>query len=613
MAPRFLRIMWSQTRQWHGGGRGRSRARRARAAATAVAFLLTVNNGCRTNIPILAPSSNSTQPSGHAGTIFRDVAQETGLDFHHFAGATGGWYFPETAGSGVAVLDYDNDGDLDIYFVQASALGPGKSVHDSVVPMPQGWKPGCRLYRNMLKETGKLRFEDVTDSAGVGFKGCAMGATVGDVDNDGFPDLYVTAYGRNVLYSNKRNGTFADITAQAGVDDPRWSAGAAFFDYDADGWLDLVVANYVDHTVKGDKPCFVVSGKRDYCGPSAYHGLPARLFHNEHNGRFRDVTLESGIGSESSSGLGVSCFDANRDGRIDIFIANDGRKNHLWMNMGGGKFSEEGMISGVALDVSGAPRANMGLAVGNYDNGESDHVLVSHLTGEGVSVYANNGSGVFNEAANELGFRAATIPFTGFGTEWLDYDNDGWLDLFIANGAVTTIESQMGKPYPFEQTNQLFHNNGGVPVTFREVTREAGPALERLGVGRGVAIGDLNNDGKIDVVVSNNNGPALLLLNESPQRGHWLLARLQGSRCNRDGLGAYVSVIRRGQKPLRRRCHTDGSYCSASDSRVHFGLGDMAEIEAVAVTWPDGSKERFTGVRADSIALLRQGGGLKEP
>jgi hypothetical protein len=539
------------------------------------------------------------------------VAAQVGVDFHHFAGATGEFYFPENMGSGVALLDYDGDGDLDLFLVQGDVLDPRQQRSNSLAPLPPGWKPGCRLYRNDLALGGLPRFVDVTEQAGIHVEGFGMGAAVGDYDNDGYPDLYVTRFGHNVLLHNSGRGSFTDATREAGVDDSRWSSSAAFVDYDRDGLLDLFVANYVDFSIARHKPCYAATGERDYCSPKNYHGLPARLLHNLGGGRFRDVSLAAGIGSTSGPGLGVVGVELEAGGPISFFVANDQAANYLWGQRSDGRFREEALPAGVAFDAEGRARANMGIAQGDYDNDGEEDLFVTHLAREGSVLYRNEGQGVFDDVTVAAGLHGPTVPFTGFGCDWLDYDNDGWLDLFIANGAITREEGQRGRPYPYEQTNQLFHNEGA-GKGFRETSAEAGPALALPGVGRGVAIGDLNNDGAVDVVVANNNGPARVLLNETPARGHWLLVRLHGAGANRMGLGARVAVLRRGQKAVWRCCHTDGSYLSASDARVHFGLGSEPELEAVVVAWPDGKRERWSGVRADKILDLWQGRGQPE-
>jgi hypothetical protein len=555
----------------------------------------------------------AAQPTDAAqSALFRDVTEESGLRFHHFTGATGEFFMPEIMGSGCALFDYDGDGDLDIYLTQGALLDEKKKMSDARFPPPSGWKPGARLFRNELIPSGKLRFTDVTEQAGVGHKGYGMGVAVGDVDNDGDRDLYVTCVGSNVLYRNNGDGTFTDITREAGVDDPRWSASAAFLDYDRDGDLDLYVCNYVDFTVKNNKRCFSSTGELDYCTPAAYRPLPDRLFRNDGNNHFTDVTPSSGIGAVVGPGLGVTCADFNGDGWIDIYVANDGAANLLWINKGDGTFTESGLLAGAAYGMDGVARAGMGVTAGDFDNDGDEDIFVTNLTREGSTLFRNlsqqGGRGNFQDATLELGLAQPSFLSTGFGVGWFDYDNDGLLDLLVANGAVTAIQALKGTPYPFQQRNQLFHNEGGTSG-FREVTATAGPALQLSEVSRGLAFGDIDNDGDIDALVSNNNGPARLLLNETRGRGHWLTVRLEGVKDNRDGLGTMVGLLRKGQPPIWRRAHSDGGYLTASDPRVHFGLGGATEIEGIVAQWPNGEQEIWRRIQADRQVTLRQSTG----
>jgi enediyne biosynthesis protein E4 len=533
--------------------------------------------------------------------LMRDIATEVGLNFRHFTGATGEYFMPEIMGSGAALLDYDNDGDLDVYLIQSTGLEEGKKA---AVSLPAG----NRLFRNMLSETGKLQFTDVTDKAGVGHVGYGMGVATGDYDNDGFMDLYVTSFGHNVLYHNRRDGTFADVTHDAGVDDPRWSTSAAFLDYDKDGYLDLFVANYVDFTVKGNKRCYAPTGERDYCTPMAYKAVPSRLFHNQGHGKFVDVTSASGIGSSFGPALGVLCADFNDDGRTDIYVANDTAANRLWLNQGDGTFRETGLEAGVAYGADGLTKAGMGVTAEDVDNQGTLSIVVTNLTREGATVFRGTGKGLFEDVTLEYGLGQPTFAFTGFGTKWFDYDNDGRLDLFIVNGAVSIVESRRGGSAPYGQRNLLFHNEGRARK-FRETSDVAGPAFQHADVGRGAAFGDIDNDGTVDVLVTNNAGPVRLLRNESGSGRHWLEVRLEGERSNRSGIGARVAVLRDGEEPLWRRVHTDSSYLSASDVRVHFGLGKNADVRSLMVHWPDGSKESWENVRPDRVVVLRQGSG----
>jgi enediyne biosynthesis protein E4 len=561
-------------------------------------------------IGLLGGKSIFASPLAHPEIpLFRDIAADVGLAFHHFTGATGEYFMPEIMGSGVALFDYDNDGDLDVYLIQGSTFDPAQDPRQSKFPPPPGWKPGNRLFRNLLTETGKLQFVDVTEKAGVGHIGYGMGVAVGDYDNDGFQDLYVTNFGHNILYHNNGDGTFTDVTEKAGVDDPRWSTGAAWVDYDGDGRLDLFVANYLDFTVKGNRQCFASTGERDYCTPKMYQPVPARLFRNRGNGTFEDVTAAAGIGAAIGPGLGIVCADFNGDGWPDIYVANDGAAAHLWINQKNGTFKERGALSGAALSPDGLPQAGMGVTAADFDGDGNEDIFKTNLTNEGSNLYVNDGAGNFHDAATELGLFLPTFPYTGFGTEWFDYDNDGRLDLFIANGAVNRVGSLRSTPYPFGQPNLLFHNEGE-GKKFRDVTAAAGPAFAISEVSRGAAFGDIDNDGAVDIVLANNNGPVRLLLNQnhSINRNHWLLVSLEATQGNRFAMGAKVEIRQRARM-LLRRAHTDSSYLSANDVRVHFGLGEDANVESLIVHWPSGQKEAWDKLKADQIVHLRQGTG----
>ena len=548
------------------------------------------------------PQKPVTQPP-----IFQEAAQKTGLDFHHFIGATGEFFFPENMGSGVALFDYDDDGDLDVYFLQGALLDPKKSLSDSLFPAPPDRPPQNQLFRNELSADGRLCFTDVTKEADVGDTGYGMGAAVGDYDNDGDLDLYVTRFGANVLYRNNGDGTFSNVTRQAGVDDLRWSTSATFLDYDLDGDLDLFVTNYLDFTVKGNRPCPNEVGELDYCDPSVYQPHPDRLFRNGGEGRFSDVTEAAGIGTSFGRALGVVCADFNLDGWMDVYVANDGSANQLWMNQGDGTFEDLALLSGTAYNADGKPEAGMGVTAGDFDNDGDEDLFMTHLAHETHTLYRNDGKARFHDATIRLGL-AAISRYTGFGTQWFDYDNDGDLDLFVANGAVRSVASLRGEAYPYHEKNQLYRNDGG--SKFREIpAAEAGPALDLSEVSRGTAFGDIDNDGDIDLVVANNNGPARLLLNQIGSRQHWLQVRLERARANRFAVGARVGVLREGKRPLWRRAQTDGGYLSANNGRVHFGLGRDSRLKAVLVEWPGGRSEVWNDVGADRIILLREGTG----
>jgi enediyne biosynthesis protein E4 len=538
-----------------------------------------------------------------AEPLFMESAAATGLTFTHVNGATGQYYLPEMMGAGVALFDYDNDGDLDVFLVQGGPLGMNAASGG----------PTSRLFRNDLVQGADgrraIRFTDVTAKAGVGLRGYGMGAAVGDYDNDGFLDLFVTSFGSIALYHNNGDGTFSDRTKSAGLSETGWATSAAFVDYDRDGDLDLFVARYVDFAIAANKLCSDPAGARDYCGPRAYRPVPDRLLRNEGNGRFVDATERAGITKADGAGLGVAIGDYNGDGWPDIYVANDATPNQLWINHRDGTFRDDGLLSGSAVNASGNPEGSMGIASGDFDGDGDEDLFVTNIIGETFVLYVNDGRGNFDDARARTGLAALTAAFTGFGTDWFDYDNDGWPDLFVANGAVNIVEALRGQPSPYRMRNQLFHNLAG--RRFEETSAAAGPAFARAEISRGAAFGDIDNDGDVDIVVTNNNGPVRLLLNQAGGGNHWLQVRLDQRLGNRFGIGAWVGVERGGGSTLWRRVRTDGSYLSASDVRVHFGLGSSAAVAAVVVQWPDGQRERWTGITGDRVVTLSRNSGQR--
>ena len=538
-----------------------------------------------------------------AEPLFVESAVASGLVFTHHNGATGQYYMPELMGAGVALLDYDDDGDLDVFLVESGSIG-GSAAGSGT----------SRLFRNDLSAGAggrrTLRFTDVTSRAGIAWRGYGMGAAVADYDNDGDLDLFLTSFGPDALYRNNGDGTFADVTAAAGVSDPLWSTSAAFLDYDRDGDLDLFVANYLDFAVTDNKVCSDALGARDYCGPRAYRPVPDRLYRNDGQGRFINVTEAAGIARADGPGLGVSVGDYNGDGWLDLYVANDAAANQLWINRRDGTFADEGVLSGAALNAAGNPEGSMGIASGDADNDGDEDLFVTNIVGETFALYENDAKANFEDARSRWGLAQPTAPFTGFGTEWIDYDNDGALDLFATNGAVNVVESQRGQPSPFRMKSLLFHNGG--TRRFANVSGEGGPAFALDYVGRGAAFGDLDNDGDTDIVVTNNNGPVRLLLNDAARGAHWVQIRLQQDGGNRDGLGAWIGVEGAKQPALWRRVRTDGSYLSAGDVRAHFGLGSSASVSGVVVRWPDGTRERWSRLDGDRVTTLRRGTGKIE-
>jgi hypothetical protein len=562
----------------------------------------------------IPPEGGSYRNEGRGGSfggqngrpLFVESAAATGLTFTHVNGATGQYYMPEQMGAGVALFDYDNDGDLDVFLVQG---GPAFGDATGKSP-PRTAGPSCRLFRNDLAKdrNGRpaLRFTDVTDKTGLALRAYGMGVAVGDYDNDGYLDLFVTGFGSATLFHNNGDGTFSDVTARAGVGDRLWSTSAAFVDYDRDGLLDLFVAHYLDFSIAGNKVCHDALGARDYCSPRAYQPVPSRLYHNDGNGHFTDVTERAGVHKAYGAGLGVATGDYNEDGWLDLYVANDATPNQLWINQRNGTFSDEGLLSGAAFNASGNPEGSMGIASGDFNLDGHEDLFVTNIIGETYALYVNDGHAVFEDARVRTGLAALTAPYTGFGTDWIDYDNDGLLDLFVTNGAVNIIEAQRGQPLPFKMPNQLFHNTGG---RFEDVGGAGGPIFKQMGIGRGAAFGDLDNDGDVDIVVTNNAGPALLLLNQTIEHGganHWLTVSARQPAGNRFAFGAWIGVERAGQPTLWRRVRTDGSYLSASDTRVHFGLGASSASAAVVIQWPDGVRERRVDVTADTRVTFRR-------
>jgi hypothetical protein len=456
------------------------------------------------------------------------------------------------------------------------------------------------------------RFTDVTARSRVSVAGYGMGAATGDFDNDGSVDLFVTALGGNWLLRNNGDGTFADVTMKAGVADRRWSTSATFFDYDRDGWLDLFVTSYVDFRADDTRVCFSPSSVRDYCNPAAYRPLPDRLFHNSGDGTFADVSIRSGIGRASARGLGVLAADLNEDGWTDLYVANDGDPNHLWLNeRGSGIFRDGALLGGVALSRFGQPQGSMGVDLGDVDNDGDEDLFVANLDNEGNALYVNLGKGLFEERTVEAGLFA--LGFTGFGARFIDYDGDGWLDLFVANGAVRHLGAQVrqGESYPLRQRNQLFRNGGR--GRFSDISGRSGPPFEVLDVGRGTAAGDVDNDGDVDLVVFNNRGPARLLLNEVGSRQHWLGVRVVDGRYRRDAYGASIELLRSGGRAALRRVHTDGSYLAAGDPRVLIGLGTDGAPQTIRVRWDGGKVEEFRGLVPDRYWVLEQGRPPRAP
>ncbi len=538
-----------------------------------------------------------------APPAFVEAGADVGIDFVHYNGMTGQLYTAEVVGAGVALFDVDNDGDLDVYLGQGRSFD-GDESRTPVFPLPTA-EPTDRLFRNDLAQTGELRFTDVTAEVGLQEPGYNIGVATGDYDRDGWVDLYLTNLGSNRLLRNLGGRGFEDATQAAGVDDRRFSVPAVFFDYDADGWLDLYVGNYHRFHRANRKRCFLTSGQPDYCGPLSQPAQADRLLRNLGDGTFVDATVSSGLGAdtvEAGTALGAAADDFNGDGLVDLYVANDQMANHLWLNQGDGTFIEDAVFAGAAFDRDGRPQASMGVAVGDFDGNGSPDIFLSHLVREHNTLYLNDGDGLFDDRSREAGLIDASWPMTGFGAASLDVDGDGVLDLYVVNGAVRRIEAQVeaGDPHPLRMENQLFRGLG--EGRFEMVPAERRERPVHVEVSRGLAVGDLDNDGDPDLVVSNNGGPARVLLNQRRPGRDWLGLRLVEA-AGADGRGlvdVYGARANLAGEGGWRRVRTDGSYVSARDPRLLFALPAAAEPAAEAVNreveirWPDGTVEEVT-------------------
>ena len=524
---------------------------------------------------------------------FTDVTEEAGIRFVHNNGAYGSKYLPETMGSGGAFLDYDNDGWLDILLVNSKSW-PHRSDRNPSHPA---------LYRNNRDGT----FADVTRAAGLAVEFYGMGVTAADYDNDGDCDIYITALGPDRLFQNQGNGTFRDVTAAAGLGNPDFGSSAAFFDYDRDGHLDLFVANYVKWTREDDIYCSIDGENKSYCTPEAYQGATPRLYRNLGNGRFREMTREAGLFDETNKGLGVLIFDYNNNGWLDVMLANDTQPNRLWENRGDGTFREMGVLAGVAFSEDGVARGAMGIDAGDYDRSGYFSVAIGNFSNEMVSLYHNERNGFFIDDAPVSTVGPATLLSLTFGVFFFDYDLDGFLDIFVANGHVEDEINTVQKRVTYAQPSQLFKNLNG--RDFREVTQLKGDSFAAPRVARGAAYGDFDNDGDLDILLTTCNGPARLFRNDGGNRNNWVAFRLEGSQSNRDGIGAVVRV-RTGDTVQTHYVRTGGSYCSQSQLRLTFGLGQAARIDSVEIEWPSGEKQVLNRVPINQIVNVHEARGI---
>jgi len=545
----------------------------------ALLLILMVNNVCVARL-----HAQSSQPA----IEFINVTAAAGIKFVHFKGNNGISINREEFGPGVCVADLDGDGWQDIYFVN------GRDLYD------RGISARNALYRN----NGDGTFTDVTEKAGVPGTGYGLGCVWGDYDNDGFPDLFVTQYGRNVLYHNNGNGTFSDVTDKAGVagtESGAFHSGATFFDYDRDGRLDLYVGSYV---ALGDKRYCNLGAVLSSCPPSEYRGSPDALYHNNGDGTFTNVTVAAKIYQPQGKNLSVGAADYDNDGWPDLFVANDGIEAYLYHNEHNGTFKEIGVPSGMALTSQGHTMAAMCISLGDYDNDGWLDLYISDFQRSSDHLWHNDGKGFFDEVSDQAGITRPTHDVLSFGGGFFDYDNDGWLDLFIANGHVYPEVEQATPEIHYKQINSLFHNEGN--GKFVETTKLAGTGFQTPHVGRGVAFADFDNDGFVDVVVANNGDPPLLLHNSGGNGNHFLNFKLVGTKSNRDAMGARFRIVAGGISQIREIAG-GGSYLSQSDLRANFGLGKATHVESVEVTWPSGQRQMFRNIEADKFYLVEEG------
>jgi len=530
--------------------------------------------------------------------IFLDATSRSGIRFRNEASPTSQKYLLETMTGGVAMLDYNNDGWLDLFFVNGAALSD---------PMPAGAKPDKsnpkfwnRLYRNNRDGT----FTDVTEAAALRGHSYGMGVAVGDYNNDGYPDLYVTNVGSNILYRNNGDGTFTDVTASAGVAGAGWSAGACFVDYDRDGRLDLIVTRYLDWDFADNIYCGErLPGYRAYCHPDRYKPVTHLVFHNNGDGSFTDVSRKCGFASSLGKGLGIAVGDVNGDGWPDIVVANDSFPQQLFLNNRDGTFTETALTAGVAYDGDGKTFSGMGVDLADYDNDGWPDLFVNALANQRYAVFHNDKGRGFEYASDRTGVGAITMLHSGWGARFFDYDNDGWKDLFVAQGHVMDNIELTQPSVKYREPLLLMRNVSG---KFENVSERSGDAFQQPFAARGVAVGDLNNDGSLDIAVNCNNGPALILMNQGGSGNHWLLINTVGAASNRDGIGARIQLATASGLTQHAYVSTAGSYLSSGDKRVHFGLGKEDRIRSLEIAWPSGKVQRMENIAADQILTIRE-------
>jgi enediyne biosynthesis protein E4 len=528
--------------------------------------------------------------------IFEDVTAKSGIRFKHESSSTSQKYLPESMGAGVAMFDYDDDGWLDMFFVNGARLQD---------PMPHGASPDKsdqrywnRLYHNNRDGT----FADITEKAGLQGRLYGMGVATGDYDNDGKVDLLVTNLGGNILYHNNGDGTFTDVTDKAGVGGSGWCTGACFVDYDRDGWLDLIITRYVQWDFSLDVYCGQHRpGYRSYCHPDQFAPVTHLVFHNNGDGTFTDVSKKCGVASSPGKGLGIAIDDFDGDGWPDIFVANDSFAEQLFRNNRDGTFSEVALLSGLAYDQNGHAFAGMGADFGDYKNSGWPSVFVNALANQKYKLFRND-KGTFDDVTDSIGLGASTMSHSGWGAKWIDYDNDGWLDLFIAQGHVMDNIQLTEPTLRYLEPPLLLKNEQG---RFSDVSQQGGPVFTTSMAARGAAFGDLDNDGLVDVAINCNDGHAIILRNQGANRNHWITLNLIGTSSNRDAIGSKIRLLTdAGQQT--RFVSTAGSYISASDKRAHFGLGSSKKIRHVEITWPSGIVQRLESVNVDQILTVKE-------
>lgn len=512
--------------------------------------------------------------------LFSDVGEAVGLRFRHESGADGEFLFPEIMGAGGAWIDIDNDGDLDAYLIQGGSLRAAPAT-----------RPPNRMYRN---DDGQ--FTDITDDSGADDRGYGMGACVGDVDNDGDNDLYVTNVGPNVLLLNDGKGHFTKDPA-AGVDDAGWGTSCAFLDYDRDGDLDLFLTNYVRWSVEREKKCYEITGIQDYCSPTSYNAsAPDVLYQNNGDGTFTDVTQASGVGAAFGNGLGVVCGDFNDDGWVDIYVANDQTPNNLWLNQRDGTFREEALLAGVAVNAIGMPEASMGVDAFDVDRDGRSDLFMTHLQGETHTLYLGTGPGRFLDHTVRTAFNLWSHSATGFGTAFFDYDHDGLADLFVANGHVLLGAGfQRPEHNAYAQANQLIRQHA--PGKFEDVSIAGGAGIVAEHVSRGAMFGDYDNDGDVDILVTNNNDACQLLRNDAPKTGDWLMVRATTGTPPRDAIGTVIRLTMADGGVYRREIRPAAGYCGSNDPRAHFAFAENAEPASMTIQWPNGEQETLAPPR----------------